>query len=365
MDWTRVSRDDREAWLALTLVPGAGDACLRALLAQFGSPRAVLRAPPREVESFFGAAAVRALARGADAKLVGATMRWLDEANHHLVALGDREYPAALLQVDDPPTVVYVQGRLELLQACAIAIVGSRNATPAGVWDAESFARSLSAAGLAIVSGLALGIDAAAHRGGLAEAGSSVAVLGTGADVTYPARNAELAARLASEGALISEFPLGTPPRAGNFPRRNRLISGLSRGVVVVEAALRSGSLVTARCALDQNRDVFAIPGSIHSPHSKGCHWLIKQGAKLVESPADVMEEIGWAGDPAQSEGRRHATRDPVLKAMGDAPISLDRMVERTGLEPAALAARISRLEIEGRVAALAGGLFQRVAPHA
>lgn len=362
MDWTRCSRDESRAWLALTLVPGVPGAALRALLARLRSPDAVLSAGAREVQALAGRAIAHALARGADAERVEASLRWLDHDGRHLVALGDRAYPAALLEVDEPPTVLYVVGRLELLQASSVAIVGSRNATAAGSRDAEAFARDLSAAGLTVVSGLALGIDAAAHRGGLGESGSSIAVLGTGADVTYPARNADLASRLARDGVLVSEFPLGTPPRSGNFPRRNRLISGLSRGVIVVEAALRSGSLITARCAIDQGRDVFAIPGSVHSPLSKGCHWLIKEGAKLVECAADVMDEIGCAAQrPVKDETMQRGERDPVLKAMGDAPISLDRIIELTGLEAGRLAARISSLEIDGRVVAVAGGLFQRV----
>jgi DNA processing protein len=231
------------------------------------------------------------------------------------------------------------------------------------VRDAQSFARALSEAGLVIVSGLALGIDAAAHRGGLAAVGSSVAVMGTGPDVIYPRRNHELAHALATDGCLVTEFALGTASVAGNFPRRNRLISGLSRGVLVVEAALRSGSLITANCALEQGRDVFAIPGSIHSPQSKGCHWLIKQGAKLVESAHDVLGELGLnspgaSADVAVDEEPDH---DPLLDAMGHAPISIEQMAQRTGLDAAKLAAHLSRLEIEGRIAALAGGWFQRV----
>jgi DNA processing protein len=228
--------------------------------------------------------------------------------------------------------------------------------------DAEAFAATLSEAGLCIVSGLAAGIDAAAHRGGIAQKGSSLAVLGTGADVVYPAGNRKLAERLAHEGCLISEFPLGTPPEPGNFPRRNRLISGLSRGVLVVEAAIRSGSLITARRALDQGRDVFAIPGSIHSPLSKGCHDLIKQGAKLVESAEDILAELGLgdavAGKPAPGPA---APADPLLDAMGFAPVTMDQMAQLTGFGAPALAASLSRLEIEGRVAALAGGRFQRI----
>lgn len=361
MDWSTSSRDDVAAWLALTLVAGIPPAELRALLAAFGTPHGVLAASSSEAAAVAGAPVAAALAQRNNGALVDSALRWLDEPGHHLVAFGDADYPSRLLEVQNPPPVLYVSGRRELLDAPSVAIVGSRNATAQGAHNAEAFARALSADGLAIVSGLALGIDAAAHRGGLAERGSSIAVLGTGADVCYPAANRELAARLEAEGAIVSEFPLGTPAREGNFPRRNRLISGLSRGVLVVEAALRSGSLITARRALDQGREVFAVPGSIHSPLSKGCHWLIQQGAKLVESAEDILSEIGWQASALAIDANNADANDPVLSAIGDAPASLDQVIERSGLQASRVAARISRLELEGRVAALAGGLFQRI----
>jgi len=237
--------------------------------------------------------------------------------------------------------------------------VGSRNATAQGRADAQAFAAALSGAGLTIVSGLALGIDAAAHRGGLAGESSSIAVLGNGVDVRYPRDNRALAEALERKGCVISEFPLGTPPLEDNFPRRNRLISGLALGVFVVEAAVQSGSLITARCAGEQGREVFAIPGSIHSVVSRGCHRLIKDGAKLVEGAEDVLTELGWK--PAPSSPCRKAERDPLLQAMGHAPVSLDDLALATGLEVARVTARITRLELAGRVAALAGGRFQRL----
>jgi DNA processing protein len=231
-----------------------------------------------------------------------------------------------------------------------------------GARDAEAFAATLSAAGLCIVSGLAAGIDAAAHRGAIAQTGSSLAVMGTGADIIYPASNRSLGEALAGNGCLISEFPLASPPEPRNFPRRNRLISGLSGGVLVVEAALASGSLITARKALDQGRDVFALPGSIHSPLSKGCHDLIKQGAKLVESAEDILAEIGLAGRAARKpEARAAAHCDPLLDAMGHAPVTMDEIARLTGSDAASLAVSLTRLEIDGYVAALAGGLFQRI----
>ena len=369
MDWNLCPREEARSWLRVALVPGIAPSMLRALLRAYGSPAALLAAPHDALEAAAGAPVARAFREGADARLVEATMRWLECADHHLLTWGDPRYPALLLEIANPPPLLHVAGRIELLAAPAFAIVGSRNASTQGARDAYSFAHALSASGIAIVSGLAMGIDAAAHRGGLANAGSSIAVMGTGPDVCYPADNAALAAALARGGCLVSEFPLGTAPRAGNFPRRNRLISGMSKGVLVVEAALGSGSLTTARRALEQDRDVFAIPGSIHSPLSKGCHWLIKEGAKLVESADDILRELGWgslAPAPAAKAARAAPeARDAVLATMAFDPVSLEQLAMRTGLAVAELAARISRFELEGRVAALPGGLFQRIDPRA
>jgi DNA processing protein len=357
-------REDVVAWLGLTLVPGIPAAAQRTLLKSFGSPQEVLCAPHGQLAAAVanGHRIAQLLQRGPDAALVEATLRWLEGPGCHFIALGDASYPRALLEIPDPPSVIYAKGRLELLNATGVAIVGSRNATPQGARDAYAFAQTLSQAGLAIVSGLALGIDAAAHRGGLAAQGSSIAVMGTGPDAVYPKRNRDLADALAADGCLISEFAIGTPPERDNFPRRNRLISGLARGVLVVEAALGSGSLLTAKSALEQGRDVFAVPGSIHSPLTKGCHQLIKDGAKLVESANDVLVEIGIS-PPEGPDRPESAPRkaDSLLTAMGYAPVTIDQMAEQTGLDAAKLAARLTRLEIEGRVAQLAGGWFQRV----
>jgi DNA processing protein len=263
-----------------------------------------------------------------------------------------------LLQIASPPCAFYAEGRVELLNAPAFAIVGSRNATPRGERDAFEFARALSARGIAISSGLAVGIDAQAHRGGLAEGGSTIAVMGTGPDRVYPPPNAALSREIASRGCLVSEFPAGMPPLERNFPRRNRLISGLALGVLVVEAAYPSGSLGTAHAALEQNRDVFAIPGSIHSPLSKGCHWLIKQGAKLVDCADDILQELGIEAPRERAAGP--AEGDEVMAAMGFGPATMDEIAQRSGLDAATLAARLSWLEVAGRVRALAGGWFQR-----
>ena len=348
-------------WLCVSLVPSVGPATLCQLLVRFGSPQGLLEAPISEVESRFGPRVASALRTGADPHAVARALEWLEGPRHHLITLGDARYPRYLLELSDPPAVLYARGNPQFLASSFIAIVGSRNATPQGARDAEAFARSFAAAGLCVASGLALGIDAAAHRGGLAAAGSSVAVVGTGADQLYPRDNRALSEALEERGCIISEFPLGTVPDARNFPRRNRLISGLSRGVLVVEAASRSGSLITARYALEQGRDVFAIPGSIHSPQSRGCHKLIRDGAKLVECAEDVLSEWSEAVSPAAAP-QLPAQTDPFLAALGHAPISIDRVCELTGLKAAAIAARLTRLQLEGRVTALAGGLYQQKA---
>jgi DNA processing protein len=281
-----------EAWAWLQLVPGLSTDALVSLLKALGGPVAVRGASQATLSRCVSGPIAAALRKGPEPRLLERTLSWLAAAGHALVAWDDTDYPAALLALADPPPAFYYIGRRELLPRAAIAIVGSRNATPEGLGHAEAFATALSAAGFTIVSGLSGGIDAAAHRGGLAAAGSSVAVVGTGLDRIYPPGNRSLAERLASEGGLLSEFALGTAPLAANFPRRNRLIGGLCRGVLVVEATLSSGAVGTARLAAAQGREVFAIPGSIHSPFSKGSHRLIKDGAKLVETVDDVLDEL-------------------------------------------------------------------------
>jgi DNA processing protein len=260
--------------------------------------------------------------------------------------------------------LLYVKGLPRFLTGPCLAIVGSRSATPQGMATAESFATAISDAGLTVISGLALGIDAAAHRGGLAGAASSVAVVATGLDIVYPARNRALAHELAERGALLSEFALGTPALAANFPRRNRLISGLSRGCLIVEAAVQSGSLITARLASEQGREVFAVPGSIHSPLSKGCHLLIKQGAKLVETSQDILEELGIlpaATTPATASPQLPPPVQSLLNHLGFDPCDVDTLAARSGLGTEALLALLSELEIAGHVAVLPGGRYQRV----
>ncbi len=357
---------DRElrAWLALGLTPGLGAAAFRKLLAHFGSPEAVCNASAPELGRIVPAETVNALRSGPDAQRVELVLRWLDDAANCVVTLADSAYPQLLLQTADPPPLLYVKGNVSLLNRPSLAIIGSRSASRQGTANAEAFARELSDSGFTIVSGLALGIDAAAHRGGLAGAASSIAVVGTGLDIVYPARNRALAHELSAGGVLVSEFALATPPMAMNFPRRNRLLSGLSRGCLVVEAALQSGSLITAGYALEQGREVFAIPGSIHSTLSKGCHRLIKQGAKLVETSADILEELGAIPRrPPQPEAAAPLTagHQLLLDAMGYDPVHLDNLCERGGLTAETASAMLLTLELDGLVSRLPGGKFQRV----
>ncbi len=352
------------AWLRLSLTPGVGNTSLLRLLTAFGSPEAVLSCGRGALAPYLSTAQIDALQAGPPAAELDVAQTWLAQPGNSLLTLADADYPKTLLEIADPPAVLYCKGRRDLLGQPGLGIVGSRNATPQGVRDAEAFAHALSDAGLTIVSGLALGIDAAAHRGGLAGAGSSVAIVGTGLDRVYPARNKALAHQLVERGLIVSEFPLGTAPLPGHFPRRNRLISGLTRGVLVVEATPDSGSLITARVATEQGREVFAIPGSIHSPLARGCHALIKQGAKLVESAADILDELAWQtrlAPPQFAEASAHSHADPVLDAFDGAPTTLDTLAERTGLTLDTLSAKLLTLELEGHVASLPGGRYQKL----
>ncbi|ASU36940.1 DNA-protecting protein DprA [Herbaspirillum sp. meg3] len=374
-------------WLRLTQTEGVGVEVARRLLTAFGMPSDIFAADVTALSAVVTGRIARALLKAPSAMIqnhIERTLDWVDEPGNRIVTLADADYPQALLNISDPPVLLYIKGRAELLAATSLAVVGSRNATTQGIQNSEHFSDAASRAGLTIVSGLALGIDAAAHQGGLRGFGSTVAVIGTGLDIVYPARNRTLAHRLAEEGCIVSEYPLGMPPIASNFPRRNRIISGLSRAVLVVEAAAQSGSLITARMAAEQGRDVFAIPGSIHSPLSKGCHLLIKQGAKLVESAEDILEELGKL--PLSSPSRLslpsllppsslHAASststsstptnnredDVVLRAMGFDPIAGDMLSMRSGFDAAALNAHLLTLEMEGVVECLPGGLYRRI----
>ena len=360
-----IEREELAAWLRLLETPQVGRETARRLLATFGSPQAVFdssaAALRAEAGNLAGALSVPAPTLEA---LLDSTLQWLTAGEQRaVVTLGDALYPASLLETADPPLLLYLQGRPELLAAASVAVVGSRNPTAQGVDNARSFARHLSQAGLSVVSGLALGIDGAAHEGALEGAGSTIAVVGTGLDRVYPRRHLDLAHRIAECGLMVSEYPLRTFPLAANFPQRNRLIAGLSRGTLVVEATLQSGSLITARLATECGREVFAIPGSIHAPQSRGCHALIKQGAKLVDSVRDIIEELRPSIPlPAEAPSDAPARTDPLLQALGYDPLTLDALVERTGVAPADLSARLLELELGGQVARLPGQLFQRVA---
>jgi DNA processing protein len=356
-----------EAWVTLQVL-GIGPRPLFELLRVFGGPEALLAGPAARRRAVVPAAIASLFELPPDHARVEASLDWLAAgSDRSLVAWDDPEYPPALLEIGDPPPVFFSLGRRDLLALPAFAIIGSRNATPQGIADAEAFAAALSAAGIAIVSGLAVGIDAAAHRGGLTQPGSSIAVVGTGLDRVYPARNRDLAHDLAARGLLVSEFAPGTPPLRANFPRRNRLVSGLSLGVLVVEATLSSGSLITARFAGEQGREVFALPGSIHSPFSKGCHKLIREGAKLVETAQDILDELNiprpalTAVSPAAETGAAlTAPERSILAALGHAPSGVDTIAARTALSAETIAATLVGLELAGRVAIVPGGLWQR-----
>lgn len=385
-----MDRDELTSWLRLTLTPGVGNTAARRLLSRYGLPQSIFQQTEIELTHVVTEPQASALGKVPPewSSLVETTWNWLTGGSdpgviRAVVTLGDSRYPRALLDTEDPPLLLYMMGAARwlapgsFLPAACLAIVGSRNPTAQGTENARHFARALNDAGLTIVSGLALGVDAAAHEGALAitlqsnDPGTllpTIAVVGTGLDRVYPRRNLALARDIAANGLLISEYPLGTPPLAANFPKRNRIISGLSQGTLVVEAALASGSLITARTAVEQGREVFAIPGSIHSPQSRGCHLLIRQGAKLVESAQDVLEELKLPAAAAvlpSVDERGPAPRPvdgPLLHAIGFDPVGIDALVGRTGMDAASLQVELLTLELAGQVARLPGGLFQRMA---
>jgi DNA processing protein len=366
-----MERAELAAWLRLTLAPGLGSRAARQLLKAFGLPAAIFEQDVRALTQVVEQGSAHALRQEpADFEQhIEATWQWLqqDTAQRTLVTLGDPEYPASLLQIEDPPLLLYRLGRPLDGARIALAMVGSRNPTAQGLQNARQFAKALAGQGLTIVSGLALGIDGAAHEGALegaaADAMATIAVVGTGLDRVYPARHRELAHRIAERGALLSEYPIGTPPLQQNFPRRNRLISGLSQGTLVVEAALQSGSLITARMAVEQGKEVFAVPGSIQSPQARGCHALLREGAKLAESAQDVLEELRLVAvaPRAVADEAVEGEEDPLLAAMGYDPVGLDALIARTGIPAPKLQATLLELELAGQVARLPGGLFQRL----
>jgi DNA processing protein len=357
-----VAASTPEAWATLSLKALPYPA-LVALLRAFGNPAAILSATRAQLAAVVPDVVAARVQHPIAPEALAATRAWLADPAHEIIAWDDPDYPQALLDLGYAPPALFYVGRRQLLNRPALAIVGSRNATAQGVANARAFAQSLAQAGLTIVSGLAVGIDAAAHEGALEGRGSTLAVVGTGLDRVYPARHRDLAHRIAGDGGLLSEFPPGTPPRDRNFPRRNRLISGLAHGVLVVEAALSSGSLITARYAGEQGREVFAIPGSIHSPLSKGCHKLIREGAKLVETAQDILEELGMGGNAARgatlTAGPVTDNEGKVLAALGGDAADVDTLVARTSMAPDVVVAALTGLEMAGQVAALPGGLWQ------
>jgi DNA processing protein len=416
-----MSRVELSTWLRLSLVPGIGLRTAHHLLSRFGLPDQIFSQSPAALAPLLTSAQQQALLQPPPdlPALLETTCQWLDAAPEgvmrHIVSLADGDYPACLLTLPDPPLLLYITGSADRYAQLAskplandIAIVGSRRATPQGAANAKSFASAFAQSGMHIVSGMALGIDAAAHEGALeAQAsfgsgcGSTIAVVGTGLDRVYPKQHRDLAHRIAQHGLILSEFPIGTPPLAENFPRRNRIIAALTQGTLVVEAAIQSGSLITARQALEMGKEVFAIPGSIHSPQSKGCHHLIKQGAKLVESAQDVLEELPipltqpiaffqpllttahaaastTPATAADSDDTLSTTKiianysintgasatfdssNSLLQALGHDPVSLDTLIDRTGINAATLQAQLLELELLGQVARLPGALFQR-----
>ena len=380
-----MDKDELRAWLRLSMTDGVGNDTARKLLACFGSPQAVFEQSEATLCQVVTPAQAQALLKWPNELAVQCvrTQQWLmhqpDTHTHALWTLGDAHYPAELLQLADPPLLLFVAGQTHRTLGNAIAVVGSRNPTPQGAQTAAQFGEALSAAGLCVVSGLALGVDGAAHQGALRGGGinnahwHTVAVVGTGLDRVYPRQHQTLANQIAMQGLLISEYHLGTAPLAHHFPKRNRLIAALGLGTLVVEAALKSGSLITAKMALDLNREVLAIPGSIHATQSHGCHALIRQGAKLVENAQDVLEELQLAPqqqvsmfaealDGADDVGSP-ADEHPLLTHMGFAPVGLDALQARCGLDTATLQAQLLTLELDGVVGRLPGGLFQRLAP--
>jgi DNA processing protein len=361
-----------ESWLILALAPGLDAAALATLLERHGDAAGIIAAS----RSGSLPAPIATALREPDAIALDAAQTWLAGPDHHLLGLDDARYPTLLREIPRPPVALFVSGDPAALSLPQLAIVGSRSATPAGLETAENFARHLASCGFCITSGLAAGIDAAAHRGALRAGGRTVAVCGTGPEQVYPRRHEELAAQICnSAGAVVTEFPPGTPIRRGNFPQRNRIISGLAVGTLVVEASTSSGALSTARHAIEQGREVFAIPGSIHNPVARGCHQLIRQGAKLVETSADILEELAGqlaglraaitATEQAQVPQPAAADADPeyqqLLAAMGWNEVNVDALVERSGLTTGEVSSMLLILELHGSVRSLAGGRYQRV----
>ena len=371
-DDSRLPQSELKYWLALLRTPGLGSVTLRRLLDQ--TPEAADLFRRRDIPepvSRLPEKSRRAL-EAPDWAGVEADLLWSEQPGHRIVTLADPLYPELLAILDDAPLLLFVHGDAELLCSPQIAVVGSRNPSPSGKATGMQFAEFLAGMGITITSGLAVGIDGAAHQGALDAGGKTIAVMGTGLDRVYPASHRALAHDIANGGALVSEFPLGTPVSRGNFPRRNRIIAGMSLGTLVVEAALQSGSLITARLAADQGREVFAIPGSIHNPLARGCHALIRQGAKLVENGADIVEELPALfgsltvknEEPSRAEPAVRKTWDAdyrrLFRFLGFDPVSADTLVELSGLTADKVSSMLLLLELEGYVSSAPGGRYQR-----
>lgn len=369
-----VDADERACLLALHQAPGVGVATARRLVKRFGGVQGVFKSSRRDLEACGIKGIVADSLQTPNWKRVGEALKWAEQPGHHLLLWGDTAYPPLLREIPDPPGLLFVHGHLAVLSRLQLAVVGSRNPSVGGERIAYELSRGLAEAGFTLASGLALGIDAAAHRGALAAGGATIAVAGTGVDRVYPAVHQNLAVEITATGAVLSEFPLGTPPRRQNFPRRNRIISGLARGTVVVEAGLRSGSLVTARHALEQGREVFAVPGSIHNPLARGCHVLIRAGATLVEGVEDILEELApelggrYVSPPAEIEHGPAADVDSLdteycrlLGCMGLDPVPIDFLVECSGLTANSVSSMLLILELQGYVRSQAGGLYLRL----
>jgi DNA processing protein len=373
-----LAQPDRMSWLRLWHVPGVGTATFHHLLRCFGSPFEALRAPVVRLRQCGVSEEVARAIAGSDPDCIDADLRWLEAADHHLLCFDEARYPPRLREIASPPPILFVCGDWRTLHRPQIAIVGSRNASRGGADFAAELAAHLADRGLTITSGLAQGIDGNAHRGCLRAGGSTVAVMGTAPDRIYPSAHRPLAAQIPGSGALVTEFAIGTPLRPENFPQRNRIISGLSLGVVVVEAAQASGSLITARLALEQGREVYAVPGAVRNPLARGCHALIRQGAKLVETVDDILEELpaellfscvakATSGETVETPAASDELSEEqmlTLKAMGYDPISMDDLIDRTGLTASGVSSILLRLELTGKVAAQPGGLFVRVGPE-
>jgi len=378
--------NELESWIKLWRVSGVGSKYFQKLLENFNSPIDVFNASSSSLkQAGISQNLANAIIGDRDKETAAPDLEWLNSAdNHYIITLDCPEYPSLLKQTNSPPPVLYVHGNLSIINDPQLAIVGSRNPTQSGMTSAYDFAKHLGQTGLCITSGLALGIDGAAHQGTLDAGAPTIAIIATGIDRVYPAKHHNLAHSIVENGAIISEFPIGTQPRSGNFPRRNRIISGLAHGTLVVEAALKSGSLITARLASEQGREVFAIPGSIHNPLAKGCHQLIRQGAKLVETAQDILEEMSTAIDLSQfdlnaiqntskniteestTEEADHTNnldteQQLLLKEMGYDPVPIDLLVVRTGFKAESIAAMLLMLELQNQVSSNGGGTYTRI----